>query len=62
MGGASLNMAFSKSSTLKTLDGVGTPIFGLGVYESKSNGETEQAVLLALKHGYRLFDTAAIYG
>lgn len=51
----------SKTSVLNTLDGVGTPIFGLGVFEAKSGGETEQAVLWALKHGYRLIDTAAMY-
>ena len=52
----------SKTSTLKTLDGVGIPVFGLGVYQSKANGETEQAVLWALKHGYRMIDTATLYG
>ena len=52
----------TKTSILKTLDGIGTPLFGLGVYQAKTGGETEQAVLLALKHGYRLVDTAAIYG
>ena len=50
-----------KTTVLKTLDGVGTPCFGLGVYQAKRDGETEQAVLWALKHGYRLIDTAAIY-
>ena len=52
----------SKTSILETLDGVGIPVFGLGVYQAKANGETEQAVLWALKHGYRMIDTAAIYG
>lgn len=56
----SLNLA--KTSIWETLDGVGTPVFGLGVYQAKTGGETEQAVLLALQHGYRLIDTAAIYG
>lgn len=51
----------NKTTLLKTLDGVGTPCFGLGVYQAKCNGETEQAVLWALKHGYRLIDTAADY-
>lgn len=54
--------SLSKTSTVQTLDGVGTPVFGLGVYQAKCGGETEQAVLWALKHGYRLIDTAAIYG
>ena len=51
----------SKTSTFKLLDGHTIPVFGLGVYLAKANGETEQAVLWALKHGYRLIDTAAIY-
>ena len=51
----------SKTSTFKLLDGHSIPVFGLGVYLAKANGETEQAVLWALKHGYRLIDTAAFY-
>ena len=51
----------SKTSTFKLLDGHSIPVFGLGVYLAKANGETEQAVLWSLKHGYRLIDTAAIY-
>jgi hypothetical protein len=51
----------SKTSSFKLLDGHSIPVFGLGVYLAKANGETEQAVLWALKHGYRLIDTAAIY-
>ena len=51
----------SKTSTFKLLDGHTIPVFGLGVYLAKPNGETEQAVLWALKHGYRLIDTAASY-
>ncbi len=50
-----------KTTMLKTLDGVGTPCFGLGVFQASRGGETEQAVLWALKHGYRLIDTAAMY-
>ena len=51
----------NKTTLLKTLDGVGIPCFGLGVYEAQSGGETEQAVLWALEHGYRLIDTASMY-
>ena len=51
----------SKTSTFKLLDGHSIPVFGLGVYLAQANGETEQAVLWALKHGYRLIDTAALY-
>ena len=51
----------SKTSTFKLLDGHTIPVFGLGVYLAQANGETEQAVLWSLKHGYRLIDTAALY-
>ena len=46
----------SKTSTFKLLDGHSIPVFGLGVYLAK-----EQAMLWALKHGYRLIDTATFY-
>ena len=42
-------------------DGNQIPLFGLGVYLAQANGETEQACLWALKHGYRHIDTAEIY-
>ena len=51
----------SKTSTCTLNDGNRIPVFGLGVYLAQADGETEQAVLWALKHGYRLIDTAAIY-
>ncbi|CAE8634717.1 unnamed protein product [Polarella glacialis] len=38
------------------------PIMGLGVFKSKPGPETEDAVKWALEHGYRMIDTAAIYG
>ena len=37
------------------------PIIGLGVYQSNPGMETENAVLEALRLGYRHIDTAAIY-
>src|SRR3989344_6859227 len=38
------------------------PALGLGVYQIPKGSETENAVLSALKIGYRLIDTAALYG
>ncbi|MEQ9423734.1 MAG: aldo/keto reductase [Cyclobacteriaceae bacterium] len=37
------------------------PIFGLGVWQSKSGDETENAVRWAIETGYRHIDTAAFY-
>ena len=42
-------------------NGVRMPILGFGVYQM-TDAETEASVLEALRVGYRLIDTAAIYG
>ena len=56
-----LTRALSKTAVLPLNNGRTIPVFGLGVYLAKSNGETEQACLWALENGYRMIDTAAIY-
>lgn len=38
------------------------PQFGLGVWQAKDGAEVERAVTAAISHGYRLIDTAAVYG
>ncbi|MGB8658673.1 MAG: aldo/keto reductase [Candidatus Zixiibacteriota bacterium] len=38
------------------------PIFGLGTFQTQSGEQTRKAVLFALDAGYRLIDTAAMYG
>lgn len=43
-------------------NGVQMPQLGLGVWEAQNGGEVEQAVTAALHAGYRLIDTAKIYG
>lgn len=43
-------------------NGVKMPWFGLGVYKTQEGPEVENAVAAALKIGYRLIDTAALYG
>lgn len=43
-------------------NGVVIPQVGLGVFQTKEGAEVEQAVQSALEVGYRLIDTAAIYG
>ena len=46
----------------KTLNnGLIIPILGFGVYQIWDQEECEKAVLEALKIGYRLIDTAAVY-
>lgn len=42
-------------------DGNSIPYFGLGVYQARNGGETENAVYDALIAGYRHVDTAEIY-
>jgi 2,5-diketo-D-gluconate reductase A len=48
-------------TTLKLNNGVTMPALGLGVFQSSSE-DTVTAVATALEVGYRLIDTAAIYG
>ena len=43
-------------------NGVKMPIFGLGLYQTRKGKETQDAVHYALEAGYRLIDTAAMYG
>ena len=50
-----------KSPTITLNNGVPMPALGLGVYRS-SPQETAGAVEAALREGYRLIDTAAVYG
>ena len=43
-------------------DGNSMPLLGLGVWDAKSGKETYDAVIHALKTGYRHIDTAEMYG
>lgn len=43
-------------------NGVKMPQLGLGTYQSGPGRETRQAVIAALEAGYRLVDTASMYG
>ena len=57
------NMAILRALTsrLPLRDSGHIPVLGLGVYLAEADGETEQACLWALKHGYRHIDTAQFY-
>jgi diketogulonate reductase-like aldo/keto reductase len=48
--------------TKKLNNGLEMPMLGLGTWKAKDGDEVEQAVLWALEAGYRLIDTAKIYG
>ncbi len=48
-------------ATVKLNNGIEMPLFGLGTYQATGRG-TEEAVLYALELGYRLIDTAQMYG
>ncbi len=50
------------SSRITLQDGNSIPLFGLGVWAAQSGKETYDAVLYALKTGYRHIDTAEMYG
>lgn len=59
-----VTVAKNLNSIIKLNDGVDMPLFGLGMWqaESGSNGPAERAVVLALHEGYRMIDTATLYG
>lgn len=48
--------------TVTLNNGVTIPQVGLGVWQAREGAEVERAVRAALEAGYRLIDTAAIYG
>lgn len=48
--------------TVKLNNGVEMPILGFGVYQINDQQVCEESVVEAIKAGYRLIDTATIYG
>lgn len=54
-------MELTINSKVKLNNGIEMPLIGLGVYQSESGNETKDAVLYALKAGYRHIDTAKLY-
>jgi diketogulonate reductase-like aldo/keto reductase len=52
----------SAASTIQLNDGNRMPIIGLGLYEAEASPSTIRLVKLAVNEGYRLFDTAQLYG
>lgn len=43
-------------------NGVKMPVLGFGVFQVADPKICEESVLTAIRHGYRLIDTAAVYG
>ncbi|MDD1743941.1 MAG: aldo/keto reductase [Methanomassiliicoccales archaeon] len=55
-------MRLSIGSRVNLNNGIKMPVLGLGVYQMSSGGQTKTACLDALAAGYRLIDTASMYG
>ncbi len=55
-------MTLTIDSTVTLNNGVEMPMFGLGVYQIPDGKPVRQAVQWALEAGYRLIDTAKLYG
>ena len=57
-----MNSQLKIGSRVSLNDGNSMPLLGLGVWDAKSGKETYDAVIHALKTGYRHIDTAEMYG
>lgn len=55
-------MALALDSRVTLNDGTKMPVLGLGVWQAAAGKETRRAVASALEIGYRLIDTAKLYG
>src|SRR5579863_10307983 len=58
--GSCSSMKIGRTVTLN--NGLSMPTLGLGVWQMREGQETENAVRWALETGYRLIDTAKLYG
>ena len=50
-----------EQKTITLNNGVKMPVLGYGVFRMTDAAECEEAVLTAIRAGYRLIDTAAAY-
>lgn len=55
-------MPIVSDTRLVLSNGLTIPQLGLGVWQAANGAEVEQAVTVAIQTGYRLIDTASIYG
>lgn len=56
------DLSLGLKSSVALNNGVRMPVLGLGLFQAPVGSITETAVRTALDIGYRLFDTAAMYG
>ena len=57
-----MNTLEQTTTEVKLSNGLIMPQLGLGVLKAKEGAEVKHAVKAALENGYRLIDTAAVYG
>uniref|UniRef100_A0AC34FFC2 NADP-dependent oxidoreductase domain-containing protein n=1 Tax=Panagrolaimus sp. ES5 TaxID=591445 RepID=A0AC34FFC2_9BILA len=55
-------MVLPKIPSAKMSNGIELPLFGYGTWQAKDEEELEKALTVALENGYRLIDTAFVYG
>lgn len=55
-------MTLSLASRIRLNDGHLIPIFGLGLYQASATSKTVEVIADAMRLGYRLIDTAELYG
>ncbi len=55
-------MQIAIKTRVRLNNGVEMPVLGLGVYQMSSGGQAKTACLDAIAAGYRLIDTASMYG
>lgn len=58
---SSFDLSRGLASAVRLNSGANMPVFGLGVYQAAPGSTTREIVAEAIRLGYRLFDTAALY-
>ena len=53
---------FNIDRKIELNNGLNIPCIGFGTYQIRKKSEIENAIKIAYNTGYRLFDTATVYG